>query len=277
LGNATPTAATQILNGYGTSSATTVLPTTVPGTRAEANAAEAASRKRSPWTWPLVGLIALLVLVLTGTLIALFNEPVAVTPTPSTSSAAPVATVPSVAPTPETPSPAPTPTTAAVNRDEYIGMTGDEARQKLEVLGFVSTVVTGNAATNPDDVGRVSDVDPSGPVRLGETVTVTVYGPVTTPDAPSGPPTTNGLPVLSGGNVQVNWPAQSCPSGQTLSGYELSAEGNGASITSANPTGATVTTATVEAGTGPFTLKFRYFCGAVESDFSESITITPTT
>jgi serine/threonine-protein kinase len=274
LGNATPTAATQILNGYGTSDATTVLPTATPSTRAEANAAEAATRKRSPWTWPLVGLIALLVLVLTGTLIALFNEPNVVEPTPSSSS--PVATEPSTAPTQATPSATPTPTTAAVNRDEYIGLTGDEARQKLEALGFVSTVVTGNAATDPNDVGRVSDVDPSGPVRLGETVTVTVYGPVTAPDAPSGPPTTNGLPVLPGGTVQVSWPAQSCPSGQTLSGYELSAEGNGASVTSTNPTGPTVTSATVEAGTGEFTLKFRYFCGVVESDFSESITITPT-
>ena len=276
LGNATPTAATQILNGYGATDATTVLPTALPSTRAEANAAEAASRKRSPWTWPLVGLIALLVLVLTGTLIALFAQPNGETPAPSTSSAAPVSTEPTPAQTQQTPTPEPTPTTAAVNRDEYIGMTGDEARQKLELLGFVSTVVTGNAATDPDDVGRVSDVDPSGPVRLGETVTVTVYGPVTTPDSPSGPPSTNGLPVLPGGTVQVSWPAQSCPSGQTLSGYELSADGNGVSVTSSNPTGPTVTTATVKAGTGEFTLKFRYFCGVLESEFSDSITITPT-
>ncbi len=66
---------TQLLTpgALGTAEATRILPQAAPAADAEEPAPE--KKKRSPWTWPLIALIAILLLVLGGTLFALFANP----------------------------------------------------------------------------------------------------------------------------------------------------------------------------------------------------------
>ncbi|WP_022887546.1 protein kinase domain-containing protein [Glaciibacter superstes] len=273
LGGATPTAATMLMPGAaaGQTQATTILPTATLGAGAEAAAGEDEKKKRSPWTWPLIVLIALLAIVLIGVLIAFFANPgnTPATNSPTASSAAPTT------PKPTTPAPTPSSTRVTVTEADFVGLSSADARAKLEGLGLVANVATGNAATTPDAVDTVYTVNPTGPVEKGTSITVTVYGAVVTPDAPANGPTieTSG-DIAPGSAVQVSWAAQSCPSGQTLSGYEVVAEGNGAAVQPPNPTSADVTQATITAGSGNFTVKFRYFCGQIESGFSPTSPVT---
>jgi serine/threonine-protein kinase len=280
----TPTAATQLMPGAGADQTTMLMPSAAgngangaqPGTRAEAAAAAAAKappkkKKRSPWTWPLVALISILGLVLVGTLVTLFTQQ-ADTPDPApTTSSAPVETP---ADTP-TPTPTQTPTTVRVNQADFLGLTSSEARDKLSEMELSANVVADKAATTADQIDTVYGINPTGSVNKGTEITVSVYSDVALPGAPSGTPTATPASVAPAGTVTVTWPAQSCPTGQELSGYELLAEGNGA--VSPAPTGADVTTATVTAGTGDFTVKFRYFCGEVASEYSGTTTVTVTT
>ena len=74
----------------------------------------------------------------------------------------------------------------------------------------------------------------------------------------------------------MTWNAQTCPTGQTLAGYEIVTEGGAAVITSANPTNAQTTTATITAGTEKFTVKYRYFCGQISSEFSPAAEVLVT-
>ncbi|TFC91071.1 serine/threonine protein kinase [Cryobacterium sinapicolor] len=282
MNGVTPTSATMLMPGAGGMQATTVLPTGAPVTRTATTETDTEEKKRSPWTWPLIGLIALLALVLTGTLIALFtqdNTTPAPTTTPTTS--APAAPSQTTTPTPAvTPTPTPTPTsnTVEVSLADFQGLTSAEARDKLATMEFVADVQTGNAATTPDQIAdTVYDVNPTGPVTKGSTITVTVYGAAATPDDPTAAPTVAPASVASGAEVTATWAAQTCPSGQTLSGYEVVADG---AAESPGPVGPDATSAKITAGpaAGTFTVKFRYFCGQVESAYSESsniVTVTP--
>lgn len=277
LGGNTPTAATMLMPGAGgNDDATTVLPLSIPGTRASAAAAAAAEeeekkRKRSPWTWPLIILIALLVLVLGGIVFALTTQNTPKAPVTSSTESTPPST-PSTKPSATTTTP-PAPTTVQVTLAEFSGLTSAEARAKLEGMDLVANIQTGKAAETSDQVDTVYDVNPTGPVAFKQTITVTVYGAVATPDTPSSGPSASPSTVASGGTVQVSWPAASCPAGQTLSGYEAQVD-SGATITSTNPT--QDTNVTVTAGTSDFTVKYRYFCGPSDSGFSPSTTVTVT-
>lgn len=276
LAGITPTAATMLMPDAGATEATNVLPTARPGTRAEAAAAAAATKKkRNPWTWPLIALITLLAIVLIGTLVALFSQPGNV---PVPSSSPPPVVAPPTTPKPTTPSPPPTSNKVNVTEAEFVGLTSTEARDKLAGLELSANVETGNAATTPDQVDYVYRVNPTGPVDKGDTITVTVYGAVVTPDTPTAGPTQDdpvpSAAIIPGQSVTLSWPAQSCPSGQILSGYEVVAEGNGAAVQPPNPTAADVTEIKVTVGTGTFTVKYRYFCGPIESGYSPATTVT---
>jgi len=277
----TPTAATMLMPGAGNDQTTQLMPAaggvSQPGTRAEAAAAAAAAdskkkKKRSPWTWPLVALISILGLVLVGTLVTLFMQPTA-TPEPEP-------TQTSQAPTPPKPTPTPTPTPSStmveLDQNDFLGLTSSEARDKLSGLGLSANVVADKAAPAEDQADKVYGINPTGRVAEGTEITVRVYSEFVPalPDAPSGTPTATPSTVAPAGTVTVTWPGQTCPAGQDLSGYELLAEGDG--VSSPAPTGPDTTTATVTAGTGNFTLKFRYFCNDVASDYSGSSTVTVT-
>lgn len=278
LAGVTPTAATTMLMpSAGATQATTVMPTPPPLTRAESMAAtaEPQKRKRSPWTWPLIALFLLLAIVTTGALIALFNqqdEPPAASPT---------ATSATPTPTPTTATPTPTETSNRVNlaESDVVGLPIADARAKLAELELVASEEPGNAAETEDQVGIVYYVNPTGPVEKGSTITLRAYGavPVPEPETPATPtaaPTANPREnVAPGTQVRLTWPAQSCPTGQTLTAYNVILEG----ATLASQGSATATEATVTMGATQFTASYSYTCGETESEASPSVTVTPPT
>ncbi len=97
-----------------------------------------------------------------------------------------------------------TPTTVEVSADRLIGMTADEATTLLENLGLV---VVRREVTSSSTPGSVVDVDPTGQVPLGATVTLDVaVAPATpSPVAPSASaPSSTPSGSTSGGAVTAN-------------------------------------------------------------------------
>ncbi|HEX5856971.1 MAG TPA: serine/threonine protein kinase [Microbacterium sp.] len=183
---------------------------------------EPEKKKRSPWTWPLIALIVLLLLVLGGTLWAVLANQ---TPeaAPSTSSPPPTSAQPSVTPTQA-------PTTAVVDVDALAlaGKTCDEAQNILVDSDLVANGCTeGNPAESDDQVGIVYAFDPRGRLAEGTPVNLTVYGPVTAVGSPESAPTLSvgGVGVTqvpAGSTAQLNWQNFTCPSGTgTLSQYKV--------------------------------------------------------
>ena len=150
-------------------------------------------RGRSPWTWPLIALILLVLFALIGFLLTqagiLFppQSPAGTTTSaPSrvtTTSASPSPTATSASPSPTTPSPTVTaPESINIIPDAYLGRPFAEVRSELIGLGLQ---VDGVQAFDPAPAGTVTDINPSGPVQPGETIKVTYSkGPeqVTVPD-----------------------------------------------------------------------------------------------
>ncbi|WP_020076168.1 serine/threonine-protein kinase [Cryocola sp. 340MFSha3.1] len=253
--------------------ATTVLPATaVAPVVDEEAAAPVEERKRSRWTWPLIALIALLALVLIGTIITLVVAPKAPpTPTPSNT---PTQTQPT------TPKPTPTPTsnTVQITESDFLGLTADQARDKLQGLGMVADVSQGNAATTNDQANKVYSVNPTGPVPKGSTVSVKVYGPVAPIPTPTDtvsatPPSGQGTP---NSQITVNFGSATCPAGQNLVGRRLYI--NGQPQTPVNDTKMVWSPSTA----ATYQLTYTIFCGeSVESSQSpatsyEVVGSTPT-
>ncbi|WP_438853367.1 serine/threonine protein kinase [Agromyces sp. M3QZ16-3] len=270
------TAATMLMPQAGANTAaTTVLPAGagVPEPEEE----QAAERKRSPWTWPLIVLIILLALVLIGTIIALAlnsgNKPAASTSSgPATTTAPPTTTT---APPPETTTAAPT--TEQVDRAAYIGRNVDDVRGELEGLGFVVSTQEGGPAATPAEAGNVTDVNPSGPVPIGSTITVTYLGQPEAPSAPGSAPsvTPNPAQLDASGKalLSVSWPKASCPSGQgDPTGYTVLADGLNPAQ-SQLPASATNTVVEASA-TGNYEISYTYTCAGGTSAASPPAAVT---
>ncbi|MGI9824984.1 protein kinase domain-containing protein [Agromyces sp. Marseille-Q5079] len=265
------TAATMLMPQAGATTATTVLPTGAPGEEEEGEPEE---KKRSPWTWPLIVLIAILAIVLIGTIIALASNGGGGKETPSSSTASTRSTPPST-PASTPPPTSEAPTTAQINPDDFVGLSSDDARAKLSELGMQANAVEGKAATDPSGTGIVYDVNPTGPVPIGSEVTITYYAAPETPTTPAAPtltPTT----VLPGGSIEVSWPAATCPAGQTLSGYQVNV---GGPASAAPPLGAGATnvsiTVNADAAEGDtVTVSYLYFCGQLSSGTSPESSAT---
>lgn len=157
---------------------------------------EPARRQRSPWTWPLVALILLVLFVLAGVVLTqagmLFPSQAPVTSSATTTSAKPVTT--SASPTSKTPTPTATsatptqstPTAINLLPDAYLGRQYSEVRSEL--IGM-ELAVTGVEVFNNAAPGTVTDIDPAGPVEPGTTITVSYSkGPemVTVPSIQTG-------------------------------------------------------------------------------------------
>ncbi|MET0887337.1 MAG: PASTA domain-containing protein, partial [Mycetocola sp.] len=249
------------------------LPSTegIAGSMTRADTVAAEKKKRSPWTWPLIALIALLAIVLIGAVFALTNQG---SPTPDKTTKPP-ATSSTPTPTPTVTTP-PAPTTAAIVEADFIGLTADEARAKLGELGMTADVQEGNAATNSSDAGKVYAVNPTGKnVAVGTTITVTVWAAPAALSAPSSAPSlADGTePFAPGSDVKVTWPAQSCPAGQTLSGYKIAVSGEGAAISVEDTSANGSRSAVITAGSAPFSVTFQYFCGEFASPASPALDV----
>lgn len=282
LGAAGATAATMLLPQAGATAATTVLPSAAAGgvgaagiSDSELVEEEPEKKKRSPWTWPLIVLIAILAIVLIGTIIALaMNQGNGNDPT--TTSARPTTTAPPTTPTAPPPTTEAPPETIQIDRNAYIGMNVDEAAAQIEALGLPVNRQAGAAATEPGLANTVSEVNPSGPVQPGTTITLTYLTDPVAPSAPSDPPTTQNNPVQPDvGQITVGWDQQQCPAGQTLSGYEVAVTGD-ATVPNNPVFGPGTTSAQINVNNTPggsFQVTYRYFCGQLDSPFSPALTV----
>ncbi len=203
--------------GYAADEATRILPTPVGGGLLDPEP-DAPVKKRSPWTWPLIALIGILVLVLGGTLFAMFgNQGADADPTPSTSRTQSTEPVPSDTPDPE-------PTSVQIGTLGFIGKTCAEATEIADANKMTAvTCETGSAAApTAEQVGLIYETNPvSGTVQLDDEVTLTAYAdlvPISDPTAATIDPAAS---VEAGGTATVTWSGFSCPSGMTLTSYNF--------------------------------------------------------
>ncbi|MCW4457407.1 protein kinase [Microbacterium sp. MPKO10] len=233
-------------------------------------------KKRSPWTWPLIVLIAVLAIVLAGTIFALVNmngDPDAGgTTTPPTTTSAPPET--SSTPTPEN-------TRVTINKNDYIGLSYDDAANKLKELGLTPKKQVGDAASSEDTVNTVYDVNPFNKVDPGATITLTVYDEVPAPETPPAPdaPAVNGcvsspcsVEGTEGEDVTINvtWnPYRECPAGEPTN-YRVSARGGSPESVDVKPSGSMGTDITIPAGTDSVSVSLTVFCDDVQSEASDS-------
>lgn len=212
--------ATKLLTpGLATQEATRLLPTAGAAGAAVAAADtagdEPAKKKRSPWTWPLVALIALLLIVLGGTLFALFaNQGAQPTPTASSASA-------SESRTPPSPTPSPSATLVSIEALGLIGRTCDDASTVAKENGVQVTCERGSAAPSQDKVGLIYETNPTrGSVQKGSIITVTFYdemSPIGTPNAPTVTNDPKGSQTFT-----VTWDAfNGCPAGSSVTAYNF--------------------------------------------------------
>ena len=270
------TAATSVFPSaapYGQTQATTVLASQDWEEPSE-NTASVTTKKRNRFLWLIILLILLVVAAIVATAFALLsgqgNEPVE---TPSSSAPA-TSPPPSPDPTPTTDAP----TTVVINAADYEGRPGEEVAEELEELGLVARLVDGNAATSPDQVGLVYQINPRGNVPVGTSVDITVFAPIIEPTAPTAPPTTTAenATIRVGDEASISWPAFSCPSGSAVSGYQVQVEPPEIGAwTGQNPTGEETTSGTVVGNApGQMTVRYQVFCGPNESGYSPPLTIT---
>ena len=247
----------------GDTQATTLLSST------EADEAPAETKKkRSPWTWPLIALIALLAIILIATLIALLTQNHG-NPAPST------ATTHSAPPTSHTPTPTPTKTQATagtINRNDYLGKPYDQAVAALNAAGFQNiTRNVGTAAPSSDKVNTVYDINPTGTVPFSSTITLTIYDNVTPPSAPTDTVTLVGGKATVGQPATFNFGSAQCPAGQTLTGRQLYVDGAGVGPTTSSQQQYTF------GDTKPHNVTYTIFCGqSVESAQSPPLQVTAT-
>ncbi|CAN7145304.1 protein kinase [Microbacterium foliorum] len=274
--------ATRLLTASGDDGTTRILPTTaqLPTGEQADDGAEKTKKKRSPWTWPLIALIALLVIVLGGTVFALMNpgdpEP---EPTQSETAVQTPKPTPSETETPE-------PELIDVDALGLVGMQCEAAQAAAVNAGLQAECTVGNTvAPSASQVGTVESVQPGGNVPEGTTITLTTFKEQVKVGKPSGTPTIAGT-ATEGVPVTLNWPSFECPSGTparsafevTLTNATFSGGNSGESIRSFGPS---VLSTQIVPGTAgqTITATFRVFCGSdmpsEQSDAMPGVAILP--
>ncbi len=172
--------ATQLLDDAATTALpqTTMLPESqlAHDASGEEEPTEPGKKKRSPWTWPLITLAALLVLIGGGTAIALLGN--------NGGDEKPVETSQTT-----TKPPAEAKDYAEIDSSKFTGKNVDEVVGMLTEMGFTSVEkVPGNPVAD-DQVNLVSDVSPTGKkVKFTQKISVTynvAFGDAVAPAAPS--------------------------------------------------------------------------------------------
>lgn len=260
---AAATAATRVqpLNGEGT---TRVLPNVGP----VATPAMPVETRRSPWTWPLVALIGLLIVLLVGALIAVFAQPSNPEPEPSD-------TPSSEASPSEEPSPTPTIDTVAIVEDEWLGRTRTAIDAKVAELGLRLDPVEGNIAPSAAEQGLSYQINPrSGVVQPGTVITVFFYAPIPTPAQPSNLAIDPGAgPYAGGSTVTLSWPAYTdCPAGFPLSEYNFTIVGGSPGLSLPLPSSATELPVTL-AASGQMRVTYVAICSTLQSQRSNELAI----
>jgi serine/threonine protein kinase len=223
------------------------------------------TKRRNPWTWPLVALVSLLAVVLIGTIIALLANPgPGEDPTPSETASESV-----------TPSSTPSGSDRVpLNEADIVGRTQPVVEAFLIDLGLVLDAQEGIVAPSEDQVGLAYSANPHGNVRIGEIITVNFYAPIPPPVASK--PTAVTAPAgpwLAGQVVTVTWPEYNgCPAGHAHSGLNFQIT-NGTPSSTVLPVGTTSLDITLGAA-GTTTVKYTGLCTDFESPFSDPTSIT---
>ena len=173
------------------------------------------TRRRSPWMWPLIAIVSLLTVALVAIIIVF-----AVQPTQEDDPTSPPPSSPST-PASQTPSASPTNDTVTITASDYVGRPVAEATQMLQDLDgdFEIVIATGANASTPEQVDTVQRISPTGNVRKGQSVTLTVYGEFPSPSAPA-TPTPSATSGDSGDTITLSFGAYSgCPAGHVLESY----------------------------------------------------------
>jgi serine/threonine-protein kinase len=260
---AAATAATRVqpMNGDGT---TRVLPNVGP----VPTPALPTQARRSPWTWPLVALIGLLIVLLVGALIAVFAQPSIPEPEPSD-------TPSSEASPSESPSPTPTIETVAIVESEWLGRTRTAIDAKVAELGLRLDPVEGNIAPSAAEQGLSYQINPrSGVVQPGTVITVFFYTPIPTPTQPSNLAIDPGTGPYPGGSaVTLSWPAYAdCPAGFPLTGYNFTIVGGSPGLSLPLPSSATELPVTLTAS-GQMRVTYVAICSTLQSQRSNELAI----
>jgi serine/threonine-protein kinase len=175
---------------------------------------------RSPWTWPLIALILLLLFALVGFFLnqqgILFpsNSATSSAPSSSATSASPTRTSQSATPTPTRNTPTPTQETVNIIPAAYLGKDYRQVQSELSNLGLAVTVEP--LQTSEASPGQVVGLNPTGPLPVGSPITVTyaVAPPAPTTQAPTSaaPTTTAPSTAQSAPSPQLTLPA--CADGE---------------------------------------------------------------
>jgi len=274
-GGAASDDATRMLSASGDDGTTRILPTTATLPAGGDVEEPETKKKRSPWTWPLVALIALLVMVLAGTLWALFGQNAGGDADPTES--ATTSQTPKDTPTP-TPKPTQTETEEPpidVDSLGLVGLTCADATKIAIDAGLVPACQDGSAATDANQVGTVERVTPTGLLQEGDPIALFVYTDQIPVGAPTNAPTFSAAAtIIEGGQATLNWTNFTCPSGTgNLTAYEVTltngtfANGTPVSNFDANTRTSKFTVDTGKAGQ-VVTATYRAFCGDRPSDVS---------
>ncbi|UNK45975.1 protein kinase domain-containing protein [Arthrobacter sulfonylureivorans] len=149
-------------------------------------------KKRSPWTWPLIGLILLVLFAVAGAILLPMLTPTGGAESSSSASSSATRSSPkATSATPsetqsEAPSETPTVETNQLSANSFLGRQFNDVRSELENMGYqvVPDPVESNESEN-----TVIDISPTGTVEVGKAITVTYStgpGTVTIPGGLAG-------------------------------------------------------------------------------------------
>ena len=268
-------AATEVLDATrvmpsaaGNDETTRVLPSMGAGAAAGAAAAGAAAakKKRSPWTWPLIALIGLLVVLIIGAIIAVLAQP---SDEPIEPPASPTPTV-----TDASPEPSDEPEEIRITEEEFLGLSRDEVQRRFDELGLILDAQDGNPAPSQDQVGLSYRINQTGLVTEGQTIRVTFYTAVPTPPQPANLAINPGSgPYIGGSTVTLSWPSYtSCPAGFTLSGYNVTLVGGTPQQSNPIPAGTNSLQVRLDNG-GQLRVTYIALCGDLQSERSNELAV----
>ena len=266
LGGLAPDDATMVMPRTAETGATTVL--SIP----DSGENTPHPKKRNPWTWPLISLGGVLVIVLVGSLIALFAgvgpQPAPTTSAPKTNSTP--TTSPTKKPT-RTPTPTPTPTAAAIPSD-LVGKNIDAAEAQLRAAGWQNvTRVSMGVAHYSEDIFAVSYVSATGITPFSDPITLRFFENVPLLSTPGVAALSGSSPVPSGSSFDVSWSSYSCPATFNVVSYTVTF--NGAAISPPNPPTVTTVTLTAPAAPGTYNMTYVVLCDGVASPAASSLPI----
>ncbi|GAA1314194.1 protein kinase [Leucobacter albus] len=270
-----PTATMVMPQQPGSDAATTVMPrtqvmdpTVALTENGEGQLEEEPEKKRNRWLWPIVTLLALLIIIGGGTAYALLSggekEPAETSQT-------------TTKPTKTTPKPTKTTapvTSATVDESQILGKSYDEALGYLTGLGFTNVTPKDGSPVPDDQVGLVSAVSPTGKTEFNELITLTVnvaYGTPPTPPAPTAASAT----ATVGGTIVIKALRAECPAGLSVGGFDVQLSDPSLGQLANNPSASGVTINALAPGT--LNITYSYRCEGPQprdSGVSAPVTIT---